>query len=95
MVPIATLPLPSLLPNRASKPIAVLLTPVVFKKRAPSPVVALALVAIHGTTPETVKSGKIAMPKFPAALYQLNGDGNVIDPATGAVKGALPTKKRA
>lgn len=38
-----------------------------------------------------VKSGKIAMPKFPSALYQLNGEGSVVDPATGAVKGAQAT----
>ena len=38
-----------------------------------------------------VKSGKIVMPKFPAALYQLNGPGDVVDAATGAVKGAQPT----
>ena len=38
-----------------------------------------------------VKSGKIVMPKFPATLYQLNGPADVVDPATGTVKGAAPT----
>jgi hypothetical protein len=38
-----------------------------------------------------VKSGKIVMPKFPAALYQLNGPGDVVDASTGAVKGAAAT----
>jgi len=38
-----------------------------------------------------VKSGKLVMPKEPAALYQLNGPADVVDPATGEVKGALPT----
>jgi hypothetical protein len=38
-----------------------------------------------------VKSGKLVMPKFPAALYQLNGPGDVVDAATGGVKGALAT----
>jgi hypothetical protein len=38
-----------------------------------------------------VKSGKIVMPKFPAALYQLNGPASVVDPATGIVKGAQAT----
>lgn len=37
-----------------------------------------------------IKSGKLMMPKGPTALYQLNGLPSVVDPATGAVKGAIP-----
>lgn len=37
-----------------------------------------------------IKSGKLAMPKGPAALYQLNGPKSVVDAATGDVKGAVP-----
>lgn len=37
-----------------------------------------------------VKSGKLAMPKEPAALYSLTGPAGSFDPATGSVKGARP-----
>ena len=35
-------------------------------------------------------SGKLAMPKQPAALYSLTGEVGALDPATGAVSGARP-----
>jgi|ERR1051325_1963821 hypothetical protein len=37
-----------------------------------------------------VKSGKIAMPKQPAALYQLTGPANSYDPVTNTAKDARP-----
>jgi hypothetical protein len=37
-----------------------------------------------------VKSGKIAMPTQPAALYSLTGPAGSYDPATNAVNGARP-----
>lgn len=37
-----------------------------------------------------VESGKVPMPKTPAALYSLTGPANAFDPATGTVTGARP-----
>src|SRR5690349_21230965 len=37
-----------------------------------------------------IKAGKLAMPKQPAALYQLTGPADSYDPAANAVKGAQP-----
>lgn len=37
-----------------------------------------------------IKSGKLAMPKHPAALYQLTGPVESYDPATNTLKGAQP-----